>query len=118
MSDYARKYDDSKSSLNNVIPLRQNTPSSTSETSGESLLSSALANPEDRLKEIMEAAVLNAWAKSRLLDIERFDDPFDAIYISELRANPIESADIEQLSRYANIIDLSDTISFKDELED
>jgi hypothetical protein len=120
MSDYARKYDDSKTSANNVIPLRQNTPSSTSETSGESLLSSVLANPdtEDRLKEIVEAAVLNVWAKTKLLDIERFDDPFDAIYISELRADPIVSADIEQLSRYANIIDLSETISFEDEWED
>jgi hypothetical protein len=115
-----KKYNDSKSSPNNVTPLNRNTPSSTSETSGESLLSSALTNSdtEDRLKKIVEAAVFDVWAKTRLLDIKRFDDPFDAIYISELRADPIVSADIERISTYANIIDLSDTINFEDDWED
>ena len=62
--------------------------------------------------------MLNAWMNTRLLDIERFDDPFDAIYISELRADPIVSADIEQILMYADIIDLSNTINFEDEWED
>ena len=120
MRKYAREYDDSKSSPNNLIPFPLNTTSSTLETSVESLLSDALANPETEahLKGIVEAAVLDAWVKTRLLDIERVDDPFDAIYISELRADPIVSADIKQIRMYADIIDLSNTISFDDEWED
>jgi len=118
MSNYARKHDDdSKSISNNIIPFPT---SSTSELGVESLLSNALRNPEieGRLKEIMEAAVFNVWAHTRLLDIERADGPFDPIYISELRADPIVSADIKQIQMYADIIDLSDTINFEDEWED
>lgn len=120
MSQYAREDNDSESIYNNVIPFPQGNTSTTSETSIESLLSEAIANPETeiRLKGIMEAAVLDAWMKIRLLDVERVDDPFDAIYISELQADPIMSIDINQLQKYANIIDLSNTISFEDEWED
>lgn len=120
MSQYAKEDNDSESIYNNVIPFPQGNTLSTSETSIESLLSEAITNPETeaRLKGIMEAAVLNAWIKIRLLDVERVDDPFDAIYISELRADPIVSDDIMQIRRYADIIDLSNTISFEDEWED
>jgi hypothetical protein len=120
MSNYARQFDDSQSSHNNVIPLNPSNTSSTIGTSVESLLYDALANPETeaRLKGIMEAAVLDAWMKTRLLDMERVDDPFDAIYISELRADPIGPADIKRIQKYSNMIDLSDTISFEDEWED
>lgn len=120
MSNYARQYNDSQSSHNKVIPLYPSNTSSTMGTSVESLLSDALANPEieTHLKGIVEAAVFEACLKIRLLDIEPHDDPFDAIYISELRADPIVSADINQIRKYANIIDLSNTISFEDEWED
>ena len=120
MIDYVSKYNNSKSSHNNVIPFRQSQTSSKTETGMESLLFDALANPEieAHLKGIMEAAVLEACLKIKVLDIERHDNPFDAIYISELRADPIVSADINQLSKFAEIVDLSDTISFEDEWED
>jgi hypothetical protein len=120
LSNYARKHDDSKSIPNNIIPFPQPNNSSTSEPGVGSLLSHALRNPEveGRLKEIMEAAVFNAWANTRLLDIERADGPFDPIYISELRADPIVSDDIKQIQMYADIIDLSNTINFEDGWED
>ncbi len=120
MNQYAKEETNSESIYNNVIPFPQSNTSSSSETSIEILLSDALANPETetRLKGIMEAAVLHAWMKIRLLDVERVDDPFDAIYISELKADPIIPADINQLQKYADIIDLSNTIIFEDEWED
>jgi hypothetical protein len=120
MSQYAKENNDSESIYNNIIPFPQSNASSTSETSIESLLSDAIANPETeaRLKGIMEAAVLNAWVKIRLLDMEPVDDPFDAIYMSELQADPIIPADISQIIKYADIIDLSNTISIEDDWED
>ncbi len=120
MIKYATKDEDSKSSPNNVIPLRPNNTSSTSETGVESLLSDALINSETetRLKESIEAAVLDACIKIRLHNIERFDDPFDAIYISELRADPLLSYDIKQIRKYIDIIDLSNTIVIEDGWED
>jgi hypothetical protein len=120
MSNYARQYDDSQSNHNNVIPFNHSPTSSKMGNSVESLLSDALSNPEieTHLKGIVEAAVFEACLKIRLLDVEPYDDPFDAIYISELQADPIISTDINQLQKYANIIDLSNTISFEDEWED
>lgn len=120
MRNYAREYDDSKTSHDNVISFPISLTSSTTRTSIKSLLSEALVNPEieARLKGIMEAAVLDAWMKTRLLDMERVDDPFDAIYISELRADQILLADVERIQRHSDIIDLSNSFSINDEWED
>lgn len=106
-----------------VIPFRRTADISKPETIDEpnigSLLYDALTNPEvgAHLKRIMEAAVFDSWMKI-YLDIGRVDNPFDAIYISELRADKIDPADIDRIQNYLNIIDLSDTISFKDAWED
>jgi hypothetical protein len=120
MTQYAEEYEDSENTSNNVIPFPQGNTSSTTEHSIESLLFKAIASPktEARLKGLMEAAVLDAWMKTRLLDMELVDDPFDAIYISELRADPIAPADIKRIQSYSDVVDLSNTISFEDEWED
>lgn len=108
----------------NVIPLHRYAATSESETIEESnidsLLRDALTNPEvgAHFKQIMEAAVLDAWMKAKLFDIEKIDNPFDAIYISELRADHVALDDIDRIQRYFNIIDISNTISFQDEWED
>jgi hypothetical protein len=120
MSRYARKKEDYQSKSNKIIPFPVNITASQTETEIDSLIFDALTNPEieKHLKTIVEAAVIEAWMKTRLFDIERADDPFDAIYISELRADPLVAADAEQVRRYKDIIDLSNTIIFEDEWED
>ena len=50
--------------------------------------------------------------------VDRPDDPFDALYISELRPDEVEKADIMAFLEHSDIVDLSDTISFVDEWED
>ena len=73
---------------------------------------------ETRLKSIVESAVLDAWMRARWGHVDRPDDPFDALYISELRPDEVEKADIMAFLEHSDIVDLSDTISFVDEWED
>ncbi len=56
--------------------------------------------------------------RARWGHVDRPDDPFDAVYISELRPDEVEKADIMAFLQHSDIVDLSDTISFVDEWED
>jgi hypothetical protein len=75
-------------------------------------------NPEieKHLKSIVESAVLDATLKNRLSDIEKVDDPFDAIYLAELPPDSIENLD--RIYKFTGIEDLSNTIKFDDEWDD
>jgi hypothetical protein len=108
-----------KTGTGRVIPFRQPDLAATSEEYFDTP-TNPLSDPEveERLKSIVEAAVIEGWMKTRLLDIEKIDDPFDAIYISELRPDRISNIEIGRITKYSNIEDLSDTISFDDEWED
>lgn len=105
-----------------IIPFPHQNMLSTSGTGTnlESLFLEALSNPdvENRLKGIVEGAITNAWVKTHYTDMETLDDPFDAIYISELKADSLNQQDLGKISHYSKIIDLSDTLSFDDEWED
>ena len=119
MSDPAEDYG-IRSRTSNVIPFPLSDATTSSETKLETLMLDVFNNPqiEDHLKSIMEAAVLNAWVKTRLSNSELRDDPFDAIYISELRADKINPHDIDQIFLHSDINDLSDKIQFDDGLDD
>ena len=120
MNKHIEKYQDFRSRDSNVIPFTLSSTVSTSEASIESLRPDLFTKPEieAHLKGIVEAAVLDAWMRARLFDIERSDDPFDAIYICELKPDRIMRPDTDRILKYSNIIDLSDTISFDDEWEE
>jgi len=103
-----------------IIPFPLFSTSSASGTNFESFLVDAFANPEveKHLKGIVEGAVMDAWVKARMSDLVRIDDPFDAIYISELQADNTDKYDTDRIMQYAKIVDLSSTISFDDEWEE
>ena len=104
-----------------IIPFPSTDTSSSSEANiYSSLISDVLTNPsiENHLKGIIEGAVMDTWVKAHIADFGILNDPFDAIYISELRADDIHSHNIDKITQHSNIIDLSDTISFDDEWED
>ncbi len=69
----------------NLIPFPQTASDTTSAGSIE-IPANPFDNPEfeEHIKGLMESAVLEAWMKARILDIEEVDDPFDAIYLAEL----------------------------------
>ncbi|MHA1280577.1 MAG: hypothetical protein ACTSQ8_25755 [Candidatus Helarchaeota archaeon] len=103
-----------------IIPFPLSNSSSSSGTNIEALLTDVFTNPaiETHLKGIIEGAIMDTWVKSHFTHFGKSDDPFDAIYISELKADNITSPDLEKIAKYSNIIDLSGTISFDDEWED
>lgn len=110
--------DDSKTTAE-IIQF-PNSSAATAGLSPESQLLNILDNPqaEQRLKNIMEAAVFDAWIRTRYQDVGQIDDPFDAIYISELKPDRISQMDVTNIVEHSQIIDLSDTIHFSDEWED
>lgn len=73
---------------------------------------------ESHLKSILDGLVLDAYIKDRFQTFGNADDPFDAIYISELRPDQVTRQEIEQLEQYQEIVDISDTIGFSDYWED
>ncbi len=103
-----------------IIPFRQSIRSSTSSISTDETLNDVFSDPAagNFLKQIVEVAVMDALIKAELANHGVSDDPFDAIYISELKADNIHVHDITKVIRAANIRDLSDSISFDDEWED
>ena len=119
MNNYVKK-ENSASKTDNVIPFPNMSTASSSSTNLDSILTDVFTNPEmeTHLKSIVEGAVMDAWLKTRFLDFSITDDPFDAIYMSELQSDHISQADTVRILKYSNVIDLSDTISFEDDWED
>lgn len=115
-----RQMQETFSKTADIIPFPLTSTLSTSGTNFESFLIDALENPEveKHLKGIVEGAIMDVWVKARLSDLVRIDDPFDAIYISELQADNTDKYDTDRIMQYAKIIDLSSTISFDDEWEE
>jgi hypothetical protein len=104
----------------NIYPLPMENTSSRSGTNLEDLLDDVFSASalENQFKSIVEGAVMEAWLKLRLTDLGPNDDPFDAIYISELQADNINDSDIKRVLKYSQISDISNTITFMDEWED
>ncbi len=73
---------------------------------------------EERLKMMIEASVADALARLYAEQQEQMDDPFDAIYLSELSADPISKTGYHDLGKYVGLKDLSESISFRDDWED
>jgi len=116
MSDPAEDFHDTRSRSSNVIAFPLHDTTSSSDAKLEALMLDVLADPqvENRLKGIVESAILDAWVKTRLFSDEPRDDPFDAIYVSELKSDKIKASDISRILLYRNISDLSGKIKFDD----
>lgn len=117
MSDLAIDSYGYNSRSDNVIRFpSSDTTSSGSESELENAMVNAFSNPEfeNKFKGMIEAAVFDAWIKKRLLDDQPRDDPFDAIYISELKSDKVEESDIKRIYMYHDIYDLSNEIQFND----
>ncbi len=108
-----------KTGTGKVIPFLQTTSDTTSAGSLD-VPPNPFNNPEyeDHFKGLVESAVLEAWMKVHFLDSEKVDDPFDAIYLAELPPDTIDSSKLDQIIKFADIEDLSDTVHFDDEWED
>ena len=68
------------------------------------------------MKTIIESIVAYEIIKQKASNFF-IDDPFDAIYISDLKPDFIPTDNITEFNKYKGIKDLSDNISFNDEWE-
>ena len=120
MKGYYPKQDEYTSKPTNIIPFASVNTSSSADPNLESLIFEGLSNPEIKkhLKGIIEGAIMDAYIKTHMSKFEGIDDPFDAIYISELKADEVQKQDIERIMKYSKITDLSHTLTFDDEWND
>lgn len=103
----------------NVVPFRTpNTAVTNEEYLGNPSNQFGSEETDENLKSIIEAAMFEAYMRAKITIPQIDDDPFDAIYISELRSDTISSEVVENIVKFSNIKDLSETISFNDEWED
>jgi hypothetical protein len=72
---------------------------------------------QDRLKHLVENAVMDAWVRTHVGNVTAPDDPFDAVYISSLSPDPIAQSDIATMRRLSNMVDLSEHLAFDDDWE-
>jgi hypothetical protein len=73
---------------------------------------------EQSTKESIEAIVYEILVKEKLLENEQDINPLDSIYLCDLRPDIVDYSRIENIKIYANITDLSDSISFNDGMDD
>ena len=71
-----------------------------------------IATLEDKVEK------LEALIKAQFLNGDKVDDPFGAIYLAELPPDSLDNRNLNQINKFADIEDLSDTIHFDDEWED
>jgi len=100
-----------------VIPF----PKSKDGTSGQdpfmrSLINELSEDPqfEDKIKALVEGYVAELWVKSLNENTPIVDDPFDPIYLANLRPDNIDQATINSLDLLKDIKDLSDEVFFDD----
>ena len=85
-----------------------------------SVLKFVIGNPdfEQYIKDIVEGMVYDMIAENRILYLER-DDPFDAIYIADLKPDVIPAEDITLIQELSHRIeDRSASIFIDDEWND
>lgn len=104
---------------NPVAPmnLHKVTRQDASSTSIDSLFDSKYF--DDKLKDRIEAVALDLFLRQSLdVTSPLGDDPFDAIYLSDLTPDPVQGAARNQLRELADIEDVSSEIDFHDDLDD
>lgn len=75
------------------------------------------AVPEELIKASIESAISQHFVE-RLAAGEVDDNPFDAIYFSELQSDVNFSESVRQIQALSGISDLSDTVEFDDGWDD
>ena len=78
------------------------------------LANTVFAQQLSELKTELESMIVREIAR-KLQASFNAPSPFDAIYISDLKPDKLNEADIFQLRRFARIVDLSDQLIFDDE---
>ncbi len=86
----------------------------------EDVISKLLSEPEfeEKLKDLVEGYIADYLLNLNLLSQSIIDDPFDAVYIADLQPDSTHISTTNELNSLKNIVDLSESISFNDGLDD
>lgn len=73
---------------------------------------------QEHVKSFVEGSVAEYLLKRMATEATKMDDPFGAIYLSELKPDLVRRNDVNRIRRFSHIRDISDDISFTDGLDD
>ena len=121
MNDRATILTESSQHLATIIPFPNSTRSDSSDDCAPSIdVGNLLADPQfsTRIKEWIDASVARIYLREQFRKQVRHDDPFDAIYISDLKQDAIPDQTFLCLFQDSRIVDLSDTIVIRDGWDD
>ncbi len=92
----------------------------TSDTLWSSFLSDFVGQKDvqGEIKRLVEARIADVVARARTVEVFSRDNPFDAVYLSELAADALLPQYASKLNKYAAMEDLSDQLQIKDQWED
>ena len=103
-------------------PVSQTTRQTTSPNDflSDEVMRKIFAAPEfnDYIKSLVEGNVARLIANAMMLKNSATDNPFDSIYLYDLKPDTIDRSHIEKLKKYSGIKDLSEGISFVNEWDD
>lgn len=100
-----------------VVPLRPRAAERANVTTESFLTLDVLEQHLADMKAQLEAMVTREIAQQLQSGFSR-PSPFDAVYIADVRPDPVSRAALERLKRFAGINDLSDQLTFEDALDD
>jgi hypothetical protein len=119
-----KKTDDSFKTQTNVFDFLtfKNTGNTTQEQiTSDDIIEKIISNPdfEDYLQQLIEGSVYTYLAENISTDMNKIEDPFDAIYIADLKPDQVKlSNDNLLLNLSGKILDKSDEIFIDDGLDD
>jgi hypothetical protein len=119
-----KKTDDSFKTQTNVFDFLtfKNTGNTTQEQiTSDDIIEKIISSPdfEDYLQQLIEGSVYTYLAENISTDMNKIEDPFDAIYIADLKPDQVKlSNDNLLLNLSGKILDKSDEIFIDDGLDD
>ncbi len=102
---------------NNVIDLASHRGETGSSQSVDYLTSIRQMREKDNYKEIIDAALMEFYINNMNASVSK-DNPFDAVYLCELRPDIFSEKIVAELNQFKNIKDLSSEIYFDDGMDD
>jgi len=110
-----------KSNIIDFYSFRNQRDSYSTSLPSEDILNQIIGNPEfeNYLKEIVEGIIYSQWASDIASNLTNTDDPFDSIYLADLKPDSINDYNISLLNYISNQIeDKSDELIINDGWDD
>ncbi len=104
----------------NVIYLNDYLSKNQSQTIFTNFIDNLLSNEvlEERIGDIVESKLIQLLASQQILKEDNNSNPFDSLFLQNLKADSINPNDLLNIQKFSNIKDKSDEIHFDDGWDD